>query len=241
MVSDRYVNLALINHESIPNSWDIDDFMKSTLHGTVDDLHFEKQTIGLENIFKPKNFLSSESLKKRRHMLNESVDQQFGDLLQGLPGTSDRVEMTDQLLKKIMMSTSLANSIICDSLSQPMSAKDEKGLRVLLDGAPGVGKTTFCHNACKDWADNKVFTDFKLAVYVPLREDQVASAVEIEHLFCYGQKSLRQAVASELEDTDGEDVLLVLDGWDELHHSNVGNSLFFVGSFNEKFSLEFLS
>lgn len=53
-------------------------------------------------------------------------------------------------------------------------------------------------------------------VYVPLRESQVANAFEIEHLFCYGKKSLRAAVAEELEETDGKDVLLVLDGWDEL-------------------------
>lgn len=216
MVSDQYVNLALINHESIPNSWDIDDFMKSTLHGTVDDIHFEKQTIGIENIFKPKDYLSRESLKKRRHLVNESVNQQFGDILQGLPGPSDRVEMVDQLLNKILMSVSLADSIGFGSPTQSVNVEDEKGLRILLDGAPGVGKTTFCHNACKDWADDKIFTDFKLTVYVPLREDQVANATEIEQLFCYGPKSLKPAIARELEDTDGEDVLLILDGWDEL-------------------------
>ena len=222
MVSDQYVNLALINHENMPNSWDVDDFMKSTLHGTVDDIHFEKQTIGLENLFKPKDFLSRESLKLRRQLVNESVNQQFGDLLVGLPGTSDRVEMTDQLLNKITLSVSLANSILYDSPPQAVTVRDEKGLRVLLDGAPGVGKTTFCHNACKDWADDKLFSDFKLMVYVPLRENQVANSVEIEHLFCYGPKVLRQAVARELEDTDGEDVLLVLDGWDELSSQQRG-------------------
>ena len=216
MVSDRYVNLALINHQSIPSSWEIDEFMKSTLHGTVDDIHFEKQTIGLENIFKPKDYLNQESLKKRRHLVNESVNQQFGDILQGLPGPIDRVQMTDQLLKKLLMSVSLADSVLLGSLTQPMNIADEKGLRVLLDGTPGVGKTTFCHNACKDWAHGKIFADFRLTIYIPLREDQVANATEIEHLFCYGQKSLRPAIARELEDTDGEDVLLILDGWDEL-------------------------
>lgn len=215
MVSDKYVNLALINHDSMPNSWDIDDFMKSTLHGTVDDLHFEKETIGLESIFKPKDFLSRESMKKRRLLVNEAVNQHFGDILEGLPGTADRVAMTDQVIQKILLSMSLTEGIGIGVPDQPL-VQDEKGLRVLLDGAPGVGKTTFCHNACKDWADGKVFTDYKLTVYVPLRENQVASATEVEHLFCYGPKSLRQAVARELEDTDGENVLLILDGWDEL-------------------------
>ena len=34
MLSVRYIDLALINHQSIPKSSEIDDFMKSTLHGT---------------------------------------------------------------------------------------------------------------------------------------------------------------------------------------------------------------
>lgn len=122
-------------------------------------------------------------------------------------------ELASQLLAIIPLN----HSLLFGSLSTPDSLiKDEKGQRVLLDGAPGVGKTTLCHNACKKWADNKAFTDFKLMVYVPLRESQVANATEIKHLFCYGAKGLRGDVAEELEDTDGEDVLLVFDGWDEL-------------------------
>ena len=35
-------------------------------------------------------------------------------------------------------------------------------------------------------------------------------------MFCYGSKSLRQTLSEELEDMDGEDVLLIFDGWDEL-------------------------
>ena len=76
--------------------------------------------------------------------------------------------MTDQLINKIMMSVSLSEGIMFDPPPQTNSVHDEKGLRVLLDGAPEVGKTTLCHNACKDWADGKVFTDFKLMLYVPL-------------------------------------------------------------------------
>ena len=200
----------------MPDSSEIGDFMKSTLHGTVDDIHFEKETIGLEHIFKPKEFLNRESRKMRRQLLLESTNQLFEDLLQGLPSLSDRLEMSSQLCKRVLSSLPLTKGMILDPSPQTSSVQNEKGLKILLDGAPGVGKTTLCHNACKDWADNKVFTDFKLMVYVPLRENQVANAVEIEHLFCYGSKTLRQTVARELEDTDGEDVLLVLDGWDEL-------------------------
>lgn len=42
-VSDQYINLALINHKKIIRPDERDEFAKSTLHGTVDDLYFEKR------------------------------------------------------------------------------------------------------------------------------------------------------------------------------------------------------
>ena len=213
MVIDRYVNLALIKHQAIPKASEIDSFMKSTLHGTVDDIHLEKQTIRLEHILKSQYFMDRESKKVRKKLLDESLNQMFDAPVK----QERRVDHTQKLLGQVNMQLSLSNSILFGNLAPTEGeAKDVKGQRVLLDGAPGVGKTTLCHNACKEWADDKAFTDFKLMVYIPLREREVANASEIEHLFCYGPKSLRRAAAEELDDTDGEDVLLVFDGWDEL-------------------------
>ena len=55
-VSDQYINLALINHKNIMRPDEMDEFAKSTLHGTVDDLYFEKESITLEHLFKPAFF-----------------------------------------------------------------------------------------------------------------------------------------------------------------------------------------
>ena len=226
-MSDRYVNLALINHEKIPQSYEMDDFMKSTLHGTVDDLYFEKQTIALEQLFQPKQLLEHGSLQLRNKLLQGSINRQLESIVQGLPSPRERVQQTDKLLHDLQGSLPLSHAVLASllqSVTQPSicSSSNVKGLKVLLDGAPGVGKTTFCHSACKAWADGKVFADFKLMVYVPLRDDQVANGKQIEDLLCYGPKKLREGAARELEDTDGENALLVLDGWDELSSQQKG-------------------
>ena len=238
-VSDRYVNLALINHETVPKSYEMDDFMKSTLHGTVDDLYFGKQTIAMDHLFQPKQFIERSSLKVRDQLVRSSTKQQFARL-GGHLSCTERVQQTRKLLQDLDTQTRVSNALVQQNLAlvqnrhaiaalhasifqshlhaQPVmvSSSNVKSLKVLLDGAPGVGKTTFCHSACKDWASGKIFADFKLMVYVPLRDDQVANGKQIEDLFCYGPKKLRERAARELEDTDGENALLVLDGWDEL-------------------------
>ena len=248
-VSDCYVNLALINHEKVPKSYEMDDFMKSTLHGTVDDLYFGKQAIAMEHLFQPKQLIERSSIKVRDQLIKSSTKQQF-ERLQGHLSCTERVQQTRRLLQDLDTRTLVSNALLQQNLallqnrhaitalhasifqshshSQPVvvSSSNVKNLKVLLDGAPGVGKTTFCHSACKDWANGKIFADFKLMVYIPLRDDQVANGKEVEDLFCYGPKVLRQHVARELEDTDGENALLVFDGWDELSPQQRGkNSL----------------
>ena len=248
-VSDHYVNLALINHEKVPKSYEMDDFMKSTLHGTVDDLYFGKQTIAMDHLFQPKQFIERSSLKVRDQLVRSSTKQQFARL-GGHLSCTERVQQTRKLLQDLDTQTQVSNALVQQNLAlvqnrhaiaalhasifqshlhaQPVmvSSSNVKSLKVLLDGAPGVGKTTFCHIACKDWASGKIFADFKLMVYVPLRDDQVANGKEVADLFCYGPKVLRQHVALELEDTDGENALLVFDGWDELSPQQRGkNSL----------------
>jgi len=96
--------------------------------------------------------------------------------------------------------------------------KDILGVRVLLDGSPGSGKTVLCHHYCKRWAEGSLLEAYFLVVYVALRDVDVSSASRIEDLLSYGKDSLRKAVAEELQATSGEGALLILDGWDELQH-----------------------
>ena len=214
-VSDQYINLALVNHKNIIRPDEMDEFAKSSLHGTVDDLYFEKESITLEHLFKPDSVLQGGSLHLRRNFLQDSIDRGFHSILEGLPSSTDRLEQGSDLLKHIFSHLDVTREILFQPLTivenQRMSGlPNEKSLKILLDGAPGVGKTTVCHKACKEWALGRAFTDFKLMVYIPLCEEQVSRATKVEDLFLYGTLDSRKRIADELEDTDGEGVLFLL-------------------------------
>ena len=109
---------------------------------------------------------------------------------------------------------SIKNLFQCET-SIPVE-EDTKNTCVLIDGAPGVGKTTMVHKACKDWARGELWTEYKLVVYVPLKDGTFATATEMWQLFENDSKRLSKQVAEEIAEQHGESVMFIMDGWDEL-------------------------
>ena len=85
---------------------------------------------------------------------------------------------------------------------------------VLIDGAPGVGKTTFSEQFCFKWSQGQRLNNHTLLVLLPLRDNRVRSAKSISDLFHHPQ--LQGAIAQEVESSQGEGVVLWLEAWDEL-------------------------
>ena len=90
--------------------------------------------------------------------------------------------------------------------------------KVLVDGDAGIGKTTLCTALSEDWGNEKLFTQFRLLLLLPLRQKRVASASSLSELLSllHSSETVRDAVASYMEEGEGENVLIVADGWDEL-------------------------
>ena len=89
---------------------------------------------------------------------------------------------------------------------------------MLLQGGPGVGKSTLAWNLCREWESGELFQEYSLVVFVPLRRKDIREAKDIKQLFLIGNShsKTQESISEELLKNQGESVLLVLDGYDEL-------------------------
>ena len=101
-----------------------------------------------------------------------------------------------------------------------IAVPDEDGVLpkfVLVEGAPGVGKSTFAWEACRKWAEGEILKDFELVILVKLRDDSIRKATCLGDLIQYPRDlTIQQTVIDEITKSGGKGVLLLLEGYDEL-------------------------
>ncbi len=86
---------------------------------------------------------------------------------------------------------------------------------VLIEGAAGVGKTTFTLNACIKWANNDLLNHITMLFLLPSRDSNVQSIKNLDNLVALiapRDKSLQD----ELKTNDGGGAVFWLEGWDEI-------------------------
>ncbi len=113
---------------------------------------------------------------------------------------------------------------------------DQKDRKVILiEGAPGSGKSTLSWDTCKRWGAGELFQEYEAVILVQLRDPEVQAATRLADLLPADNNAMAESVASQIEACKGEKVLFVLDGWDELSSKLHTNSLFqqLIGSWNK--------
>ena len=88
---------------------------------------------------------------------------------------------------------------------------------ILVEGAPGIGKTTFAWRLARRWSKRKILQWYRLVVLLRLRDKRVREAKTIYDLLYYSDDDeVRKDVAKEVTRSYGESVLLLFEGFDEL-------------------------
>ena len=138
-------------------------------------------------------------------------------------GRHDRGERDEFTLKtlhggvdQILESKSPIN--IEDLLSSGSSGEPVRFL--LVEGPPGIGKSTFAWELCRRWDEIESLRDYHTVVLLKLREKWVLKATSLSDLFRYPSlPEFSRDVAGEVHESHGQHLLLVLDGFDEVSHS----------------------
>jgi len=95
------------------------------------------------------------------------------------------------------------------------------GKVVLIEGDPGVGKTTLTFHICKEWANGNLLED-EVVFWIPLRHYH-RSVTNIGELF---EKLKCPEMKEYAYSNDGKGLVFILDGWDELPEELQDQSFF---------------
>ncbi|KAL5506229.1 hypothetical protein EMCRGX_G007828 [Ephydatia muelleri] len=87
---------------------------------------------------------------------------------------------------------------------------------IIVQGIPGVGKSTLAWQLGRRWGKKEILQHFQLVIVLRLRDERVQKAHTISELLYHPDPDILQSVSKRMACTLGENVLLILDGYDEL-------------------------
>ena len=99
--------------------------------------------------------------------------------------------------------------------------KGEEASFVLIEGAPGIGKTVLLKEIAYRWGDKRLLQNFELVLLLCFRNpslQQIKSVSDILNLFCRGDENATKFVSvcsKYLFQNGGKNITLLLDGYDE--------------------------
>ena len=97
---------------------------------------------------------------------------------------------------------------------------------VLIEGAPGVGKTTFAWHQCRQWAEGSLLQAYSIVLLLPLRDNNIRQISSLSDLFRHSQQQVREEVSRRVAESGGAGCLIWLEAWDELPDPLRSDSLF---------------
>ena len=98
------------------------------------------------------------------------------------------------------------------------SGHNERRL-ILVEGAPGVGKSTFAWEFCRRWERGEIAQQYQLVLLLRLRDERVSKAKSLQDLIYHPLEGVDKAVCTQLALSHDFNCLIILEGFDELPDS----------------------
>ena len=103
--------------------------------------------------------------------------------------------------------------------------------QLLIEGAPGIGKSTFAWEVCQKWGQHQLFNEYSLVVLLKFRDKRVQKAESVSDLFYHPNQKLQSELVDYITVTGGYGLLLILEGFDEAPASKRTMDTIFVRLF----------
>ena len=140
------------------------------------------------------------------------------------------IENDQQLAQKqtLMKSASIdeyiaENKVTPISMEELLQPKDGSPPKiVVVQGVPGIGKSTFAWKFCRRWAKGKIYQQYDLVVLLRMRDTRVREAKTLTALFSSlnpFDEGLCDSTAKEVASRGGKGVIFLFEGLDELPSS----------------------
>ena len=130
----------------------------------------------------------------------------------------EREELVSGQLNNIMMRNIPLSSADTRPLTiaDVLNVKEEKNKVILIEGGPGMGKSTLAIKICKCWADDELLEEYDAVILLPLRDPEIQAANNIGDLLLVENRNEREVLYNEITASEGDKFCFIFEGYDEL-------------------------